>query len=82
MEEKKILIIFNYLACAINIIAVIVNAFMNRWCFVLMFIGNIILIIIAISRKDWAQTGMFVFYNIMNIIGFINWTKKQNIGGK
>jgi hypothetical protein len=41
--------------------------------FLIWFIGTGILLVLAITRKDWAQAFLFIIYEFINIKGFVDW---------
>lgn len=43
--------------------------------FLVWFVGTGILLILAILKKDWYQVFLFLIYEIINIFGYITWSK-------
>ncbi len=46
--------------------------------FLIWFFGTGILLIFSILRRDWPQTIIFIFYEIMNIVGYLHWNQKED----
>jgi membrane protein implicated in regulation of membrane protease activity len=43
--------------------------------FLVWFVGTGILLILAILKKDWYQVFLFLIYEIINIFGYITWSR-------
>lgn len=65
---------FSWLATALCILG---NIFVikKKNGFLIWFIGTGIMLVLAVMRNDWSQTFLFTIYEIINIKGFIEWTK-------
>jgi membrane protein implicated in regulation of membrane protease activity len=43
--------------------------------FLIWFVGTGVLLILAILKKDWYQVFLFLIYEIINIFGYITWSR-------
>ena len=69
--------IIGWVLAAISITGAIFNMLMNRWGFVIWFVGNTGWIVFNIYTETYEQIPIWIVYNFTCIYGFIHWTRKN-----
>lgn len=67
--------LINIVSVICGIVGTILNIYRNKYAFIIWNISNIALIILAIVRKDYINVVLWVFYFVINLIGFYKWNK-------
>jgi nicotinamide mononucleotide transporter len=67
-----------WIATALNLIGLIINAKKSPWCWPLWIVGSMIFMFIFATQKDWATFSLFAGYQIINIYGLYEWIKNKN----
>ena len=67
-----------WLAFIFNVIYVILAAKENIWCWFFGFVGVALLFVIYLDARLFSDALLQVFYMIMSVYGWINWSKKDS----
>ena len=67
------IIFLSWIATILCILGNILVVVKKKNGFLIWFIGTGILLVLAIMRKDWAQTFLFTIYEFINMKGFADW---------
>lgn len=49
----------------------------NIWCWPAAMVSVILYTIICVKADLWAETGLQLFYGVMAVVGYLQWTKKR-----
>ena len=69
--------IIMWIVAGVAITGFVLNMKMNKWGYVFWFVSNIAFVTNNIYIKQYSQAGLFIFYTVMCVIGFIQWHKKE-----
>lgn len=64
----------------IAIVGFFLNMNKNKWGYIVWFISNIGLFSYNFINLEYAQAGLWFFYSVMCVYGFIKWQKEQYKG--
>jgi uncharacterized membrane protein HdeD (DUF308 family) len=68
-----------WIVTGIAVIGFFLNMQMNKWGYLFWGLSNIGFAIYDFYKIAYAQAGLFVFYSVMCIVGFIKWSKKNEL---
>jgi len=69
--------VIGWTATALALSAFILNILKHKICFILWITSNILFIWYSIQKTAYAQLPMWGIYFILNIIGYIKWSKAE-----